>query len=143
VEATLRLLAEISAALFAGGALYVSLAEHPARIADPANARREFQLSYRRAAPWQASLAAICFLTAVLASLLGGSWKIAIGGLAVGAVIPFTLLIMLPTNHRIVGDAVLSSDETVALMRHWGRLHWVRSVLGVVGLFILLAYDMH
>jgi hypothetical protein len=139
----LRFGAVLSAALFTGGALYVSLAEHPARMADPVTARREFQHSYPRAAPWQASFAGICFLTAVLAALLTHAWPIAIGGIAVGAVIPFTLLVMMGTNHRILDEkSELNLNEATALLRSWGRLHWVRSILGLVGLIIMLANDV-
>ena len=139
----LRFAAVLSAALFTGGALYVSVAEHPARMADPATARREFQHSYPRAAPWQASCAGICLLTAVLAALMTHAWPIAIGGIAVGAVIPFTLLVMLGTNHRILDEkSELNLNETTALLRSWGRLHWVRSILGLIGLLIILAYDV-
>jgi hypothetical protein len=41
----------LCAALFTGGALYISLVEHPARMADMAIALREFRHSYKRAAP--------------------------------------------------------------------------------------------
>jgi hypothetical protein len=135
-----KLIATLSAAFFAGGAVYVSIAEHPARIADPAIAVRQFQLSYPRAARWQASMAALCLITALLAAWFGAGWWCAIGGLAVGAVIPFTLIVMLPTNHRLLDTTVpRSSAEVAVLLRRWGRLHWFRSLLGVIGLLILLA----
>ncbi|MGH7841446.1 MAG: DUF1772 domain-containing protein [Candidatus Binataceae bacterium] len=136
----LNLIATLSAAFFAGGATYVSLAEHPARLADPAIALRQFQLSYPRAARWQASMAALCLLTAVVATWLGAGWWCAIGGLAVGAVIPFTLIVMKPLNHRLLDQTIpLTTAEAAALLRRWGQLHWVRSLLGALGLLILLA----
>ena len=144
MESIIGLAAALSAALFAGGALYVSLVEHPARKSDPvANGRRQFYLSYHFAAPRQASLAAICFVTAWIASLLSHRWSFAVGGTLVGAVIPYTLLVMMPTNHRITGGETMNADETFLTLRHWGRLHWVRTALGIAGLLIILAYDMH
>jgi hypothetical protein len=133
------MIATLSAAFFAGGATYVSLAEHPARMADPAIAIRQFQLSYPRAARWQASMAAACLITALLAASVGAGWWCALGGVAVGAAIPFTLIVMMPINHRLLDSTIpLSSAEATILLVRWGRLHWVRSLLGVVGLLILL-----
>ncbi|HLW70559.1 MAG TPA: hypothetical protein VKS22_08035 [Candidatus Binataceae bacterium] len=83
------MIATLSAAFFAGGATYVALAEHPARMADPAIALRQFQLSYPRAARWQASIAALCLVAALPAAWLGAGWWCAIGGVAVGLAIPF------------------------------------------------------
>jgi hypothetical protein len=62
MEPMLKVIATLCAALFTGGALYVSLVEHPVRMADMAIALREFRHSYRRAAPWHVSAAS--FLSA-------------------------------------------------------------------------------
>jgi hypothetical protein len=53
MEPMLKVIATLCAALFTGGALYISLVEHPARMADMAITLREFRHSYRRTAPWQ------------------------------------------------------------------------------------------
>ena len=59
----LKVAALLSSGLFAGAALYLTVVEHPARMSQDASfALREFRSSYKRAAPIQASLAAICFL---------------------------------------------------------------------------------
>jgi hypothetical protein len=60
MEPMLKVIATLCAALFTGGALDISLVEHPVRMADMAIPLREFRHSYRRAAPWQASTAVIC-----------------------------------------------------------------------------------
>jgi hypothetical protein len=136
-------IATLCAALFTGEALYISLVEHPVRMADMAIALREFRHSYRRAAPSQASTAVICFLTAVLLSALATEWWWAIGGSTVGAVVPFTLLVMLQTNKHLLDEkARLNPDEATSLLEHWGQLHWVRSILGTLGLVVLLAKDV-
>jgi hypothetical protein len=132
----LKLLATVSAALFTSWALYISLVEHPARMrAGVAVALAEFRTSYRRAAPWQATSAALSLLAGGLVSAFTAEWVWALGGLAVGAVIPFTLLVIMPTNHLLLGPA-LPAREAERLLQRWGRLHWVRSVLGLVGLLV-------
>jgi hypothetical protein len=47
----------------------------------------------------QASLAAVGTLAAIAAWLLGAPSLWLIGGLLLGAVIPFTLIVILPTNN--------------------------------------------
>jgi hypothetical protein len=133
-------LALICAGLFAGAALYVSAVEHPARLScGSALALREFAPSYRRGTKLQASLAAAGLLLSI------GGWYqtrqilVLIGGLLLGAVIPFTLVVIFPTNHRLL-DSKLQPDSPEAgfLLRQWGQLHAVRTVLGIAGFLLLL-----
>jgi len=136
----LEWLATVSAAFFAGAALYISIVEHPARMkVGVAVALAEFRPSYQRAAPVQASAAAICFLSAVLVSFLTSEWAWALGGVLVGAAIPFTLVAIMPVNHQLLDTAAaLPEDRAASLLARWGRLHWVRSIFGTAGLIVLL-----
>jgi hypothetical protein len=66
-----------------------------------------------------------------------------VSGVLLGAVVPFTLVAILPTNRRLL-DASLNraSPEVEALLARWGRLHAVRSALSLVAFasfLILLA----
>ena len=139
----LELIALLCTGLFAGAAVYVTLVEHPARLeCGPPVALAEFRPSYRRAAAMQASLAAVGVLTAVGAWALGRSVPVLVAGLLLGAMIPFTLLVVLPTNKRLLDPALdPHSAETASLLAHWGRLHAVRSVAGAVA-FVILALDL-
>ena len=102
----------------------------------------EFRPSYRRAAVMQASLAAVGLLTAVGAWALGRSVPVLVAGLLLGAMIPFTLLVVLPTNKRLLDPALdPHSPEAASLLARWGRLHAVRSVASVVA-FVILALDL-
>jgi hypothetical protein len=93
----------LSAGLFTGGALYVSLVEHPARMAlELGTAVQQFRSSYRRAAPWQAAMAILCAVCGVVASLAGASRAWGIGGLMVGVAVPFTLIVIMPINKRLL-----------------------------------------
>jgi len=132
-------LAIAGAALFAAWALYVSLVEHPARMeTGPAAARIAFRSSYRRAAPWQAAFASLTFASGLAAALVTSAWAWALGGVVVGAAVPFTLLMVMPTTRRLLASAPLDDRDAGALLRRWGRLHWIRSGLGAGGLVVLL-----
>lgn len=127
-------------ALFAGAAVYISLVEHPARMECGTElAATVFPVSYRKATLMQASLAAVGLLASVVAWLAGsdGWWLTA--GLLLGAVIPFTLLVIMPTNNQLVAPAVdRSAERTRELLTRWGRLHAVRSILSLLALVIFL-----
>lgn len=115
------------------------MVEHPARLRiATAAAVAEFRAMYPRAAPWQASAAALTLLAGLGAAWLARDVTWALGALAVGIVIPFTLTVMLPTNHRLLGPTPPRDAEALALLRRWGRLHWVRSALSSIGLVLLL-----
>jgi anthrone oxygenase-like protein len=142
----LDLVALLSAGLFAGAALYVSLVEHPARIeGGPALALAEFRPSYRRGAVMQASLAAVGCLAGVAGWARGGGATMLVAGLLLAAIIAFTLVVILPTNKRLLDPALDSrSPEAVTLLARWERLHAVRTGAGalaflLVGLHLALA----
>jgi Domain of unknown function (DUF1772) len=127
-----------SASLFALWALYVSLVEHPARMsAGTGAALAQWRPSYARAAPWQASAAAVSVLSGAVTSLLTREWQWGAGGLLIGLAIPFTIVAILPLNRRL-HDPKLSPDEARPLLAHWGRLHGVRTLLGLLGLLVLI-----
>ncbi len=136
----LELMATLCAGGFAGAALYVTLVEHPARVGcGPELAIVEFGPSYRRGTIMQASLASIGFAAAMGAWLGGGGLPVLIAGVLLGAVIPFTLVVVLPTNKRLL-DPTLDrrSAEAAMLLQRWGRLHGVRTAASAVAFVILL-----
>ena len=87
----------------------------------------------------QVSLAIVGTLAALARwGTVGGiGWLI--GGLLFGAVIPFTLIVISPTNKRLF-DLDLTSSEVGPLLDRWGALHAVRSAASLVAfvLFLLL-----
>jgi Domain of unknown function (DUF1772) len=125
--------AALAAGLFAGAALYVSLVEHPARVSlGPRAAVSEFGPSYRRGAAMQAPLSLIGALAAIAHWATGGSAAWLIGGLALGALVPFTLLVIMPTNKRLLDERLdAGSGEAAGLLQRWARLHAVRTVIGL------------
>ena len=133
-------LATMCAGLFAGAAIYITFVEHPARLECGTElAIIEFGPSYRRATLMQASLAAVGLLAALVAWTQGGGVGVLIGGLLLGAVIPFTLVVILPTNKRLLDPGLdRGSAEAAALMARWGRLHAVRSLVSALAFVVLL-----
>jgi hypothetical protein len=133
-------IATLCAGLFAGAAIYITLVEHPARLECGTElAATEFGPSYRRATLMQASLAALGLAAALVAWIQGRGLLVLVGGLLLGAVIPFTLLVILPTNKRLLDPGLdRRSAEAAALLDRWGRLHAVRSMLSGLAFGLLV-----
>ena len=95
--------------------------------------------SYKRATWLQAPLAVLSLLCGVAVWLLGGGRGWLVAAVLVGAVVPFTLVVIMPTNKRLLAsDRDLSSSETRELLVLWGRLHAVRTFLGLAGAVVYL-----
>ena len=135
-----ELVAVLACSLFTGAAVYISLVEHPARMECGVEiAATEFPPSYRRASVMQAILAAVGLLSSVAAWLAGATFWWVIAGLLLGSVIPFTLIVILPTNKQLLNPALdRRSAQAGRLHAHWGVLHAVRSVLSALALLLLL-----
>lgn len=136
----LPLVSTLSAGLFAGAAIYISFVEHPARMECGTKlAVTEFAPSYRRATVMQVLLAAVGFLSAAGNWLLGSSPWWLIGGITLIAVIPFTLIVIYPTNKKLLDSSLDKSSERAAeLLTRWGRLHAVRSLLSLTSFLIFM-----
>jgi hypothetical protein len=130
----------LASGLFAGAALYISFVEHPARLqCGTTIALTQFAPSYRRATIMQASLAALGTLAAIAAWLQGAPTSWLIGGLLLGAVIPFTLIVILPTNKRLLDPSLdKNSEQAKQLLHRWAKLHAVRSALSLASFLILV-----
>ena len=137
----LLILATLAAGVFAGAAIYITAVEHPARLACGSEAAvREFAPSYHRATLMQAPLALVGCAAGIVAGWQRSDLVLAIAATLLGAVVPFTLAIMLPTNKRLLNPALdARSPAALALLVRWGRLHAVRSVLGGASFVIFLA----
>jgi len=140
-----ELVATFTSGIFFGAALYINLVEQPARVSCGVPlAVTEWRPSYKRGTLMQASLALIGSVAALLAWWLQGGAGWLIGGSLFVLVVPFTLIVILPTNNRLeTQDLDIRSEEAGRLLRRWGRLHAVRTILSgiafLVFLFILIA----
>jgi anthrone oxygenase-like protein len=133
-----ELIAIIACAFFAGIALYINLAEHPARMECGTElAATVFRPSYKRAAVLQVSLTLISFVSSVFAWYSSSNIGWLAGGLTIFSVIPFTFIAIMPTNNKLLNPNLdKTSSVTGELLLRWGRLHAVRSMLSVVSLLI-------
>jgi len=140
VQTLMEFLATFCCAIFSGAAVYVNAVEHPARMSCGIKvALSEWAPSYRRATVMQASLAALGFVFSIIAWLVGaGIWVLVAGTLLV-LVAPFTLVVITPTNNRLLAlNADKDTEEATTLLHRWNRLHMVRSGLGLAALVIFL-----
>jgi hypothetical protein len=136
----LQIITILSCGLFTGAAVYINLVEHPARMECGTElAVTVFGPSYRRAAVMQISLAVISFIGSALTYLESANILWMIGGLIIVSVIPFTLIVIMPTNKKLLSPSLdTAAESTKALLSRWGKLHAARSVLGVLALLIFL-----
>ena len=127
-------IAALCVALLAGAALYISLVEHPVRMGfETRVAALQWAPSYKRATWIQAPLALLSFLSGVVAWLMGAGTGWLVAAVLIGAVVPFTVIGILPTNHKLLAPRRdLGSTETRMLLERWGSLHAVRTTLSVL-----------
>lgn len=128
----LSIAALVFATLFAGAALYISLVEHPARLGladSPLLA--QWQPSYKRALPIQSGLAVAGGVTGLIVGYLSADWRWFAGSALLLANWPFTLLVILPVNKRLMAMPQREAGAgSRAMLIQWGKLHNVRSALG-------------
>jgi uncharacterized membrane protein len=136
----LKFIATFTAAIFAGAALYINVAEHPARMElDTRFAAAQWAPSYRRATWMQAPLALLSLVAGLGSWLLGGAFGWAIAALLIGGVVPFTFIGIMPTNRALLTpDRDLGAAETRTLLEQWAKLHAVRTLLSVAATVLYL-----
>jgi len=142
--AVFQFIAILSSAIFAGAAIYINVAEHPARMGcDTKTAVTVWAPSYKRAYVMQASLAVMGFISGLTIGFLNGGFMWLLGATFIGAVIPFTFIVIMPTNQKLLEpERDLSSIETRELLVKWGKLHAVRSVLSFIALVIYVGLSL-
>jgi hypothetical protein len=130
----------IVAAFFAGAAIYVSIAEQPARLMlDDRSALIEWKPAYKRGAAMQAPLAVIGFVLGMLAWWETGSWRWLLGAALIIANWPYTLNVIMPVNKALMAtDPTQIGPATRAQLKRWGHLHAVRGALGLAATLAFL-----
>jgi hypothetical protein len=87
----------------------------------------------------QAPLALLSLVTGAASWLLGGGLGWAIAALLMGAVVPFTLIVIMPTNRTLLAPGRdLGTAETRTLLERWAKLHGVRTALSLAATILYL-----
>src|ERR1700680_2577991 len=128
------------AALFAGAAIYINIAEQPARLSlDDRSLLAEWKLAYKRGDAMQGSHVVVGAVLALVACFSTLDWRWLLGAVVLLANWPYTIFVIMPTNRRLMNPpAEAVTAETRRMIRWWGVLHAGRSALGLVATLIFL-----
>ena len=120
------------AAAFTGAAIYINIAEQPARLQlDDRSLLAEWKPAYKRGYIMQASLVVVGGVLGLVSFLSTLVWRWLLGAIVLLANWPYTIYVIMPTNHRLLDTPLdTATAETRQMIRQWGILHAGRSALG-------------
>jgi uncharacterized membrane protein len=134
-------LALLSAALFAGAAAYINIAEQPARMfLDDRALLQQWKPSYKRGFAMQSALAIIAFLLGCVAWWQSQDPLFLVGAILMIANWPFTIFVIFPTNTILMAIDPESGDARIRpLLRKWNSLHSVRTAVSALACVVFVA----
>jgi len=128
------------AAVFTGAAIYINIAEQPARLQlDNRSLLAEWKPAYQRGYVMQASLAIVGGLFGMFAFISALDWRWLVGAVVLLANWPHTLFVIAPIKRRLMDTPPeAATAETRRMLKRWGDLHAGRTTLGLVATLIFL-----
>ena len=128
------------AAVFTGVAIYINIAEQPARLQlDDHSLLAEWKPAYERGYMMQASLVIVGGVLGLASFLSTFDWRWLLGAVVLLANWPYTIILIMPTNRRLTETPLdAATVETRRMIRRWGILHAERSALGFAATLIFL-----
>ena len=130
----------VFAAFFTGAAFYINFAEQPARLRlDPNQLLKQWAPSYKQGFIMQSILAVLSGLAGIYTYTQMQDWRWILGAILILANWPYTLLVIMPTNRKLLAIKETEINATtVDLIRQWGKLHAVRTILGLCATIIFV-----
>ncbi len=128
------------AAIFTGAAIYINVAEQPARLQlDDRSLLAEWKPAYKRGYMMQASLAILGGLFGLFGFFSTFDWRWLLGAVVLLANWPYTTFMIMPTNRSFMNTPPeAATAETRRTLERWGALHAGRSALGLAATLIFL-----
>jgi len=128
------------AAVFTGAAIYINIAEQPARLQlDNRSLLAEWKPAYKRGYMMQASLAIVGGILGLVAYFSALDWRWLVGAVVLLANWPYTIFVITPTNRRLMDTPPeAATAETRRMLERWGALHAGRSAFGLSATLIFL-----
>ena len=133
-------LALTMAAVFTGAAIYINIAEQPARLQlEDRSLLTEWKPAYKRGYIMQASLAIVGGVLGLVTYFSSLDWRWLFGAVVLLANWPYTIFMIMPTNRRLMDTPLEAATvETRRMLERWGALDAGRSAPGLVATLIFL-----
>lgn len=136
----LPVLAVALSALFFGIALYINLAEQPARLAlADMPLLEQWKISFGVGFMLQGTLTVAAGLAGLGAWWFIRDWRYAAGGVLMLANWPWTLFVIAPINNALLAISTASAGPASrALIEQWGAVHAGRTAISLVAVSLLV-----